>query len=240
MPSAATTKAVPAAELAVAALALARRFAAGATLWCVAPQWPDHARHVAVEFVHPVVVGTRALPAVAVERPEAVGALRASIRAGDALLAVAPAADPVVSDLARRAPAWGVETFWVGGGPRPADGAADHLLWSDDGDPLLAHSSRFVMAYHVLWEMTHVCFEHPGLLTVPAPGSREDVCITCSDEGRLAEVVRVDADGLALVRTADGEEGVDVSLITPVASGDLVLVHAGTALTRVESEGEGS
>jgi HupF/HypC family len=237
MPSAATTKAVPAAELAVAALALARRFAAGATLWCVAPQWPDHARHVAVEFVHPVVVGTRALPAVAVAGPEAVGALRASVRAGDVLLAIAAAGDPVVSDLVRRAPAWGVETFWLGGGPRPRDGAADHLLWSDDGDALLAHSSRFVVAYHVLWEMTHVCFEHPGLLAT-APACREDVCTTCSDEGRLAEVLAVDEHGLALVRTADGEEGVDVTLVTPVASGDLVLVHGGAALTRVESEGE--
>ena len=102
-------------------------------------------------------------------------ALRASVRAGDALIAIASAADPVVSDLARRAPAWGVETFWVGGGPRPGAGAADHVLWSADDDPLLAHSSRFVVAYHVLWEMTHVCFEHPGLLTSPRsrlPGGR--------------------------------------------------------------------
>jgi len=31
----------PAADLAAASLALARRFAAGATMWCVAPQWPQ-------------------------------------------------------------------------------------------------------------------------------------------------------------------------------------------------------
>jgi hypothetical protein len=53
--------------LAAAALALARRFAAGAAMWCVAPQWPSHGRHVAVEFVHPVIVGKRALPAVHLE-----------------------------------------------------------------------------------------------------------------------------------------------------------------------------
>ena len=51
-------------DLAAAALALARRFAAGATMWCVSPHWPSHGRHVAVEFVHPVIVGKRALPAV--------------------------------------------------------------------------------------------------------------------------------------------------------------------------------
>ena len=48
-------------DLALAALALARRFAAGATMWCLAPAWPEHARHVAVEFVHPVIMGKRAL-----------------------------------------------------------------------------------------------------------------------------------------------------------------------------------
>ena len=47
---------------------------AGATMWCVAPVWPEHARHVAVEFVHPVIMGKRALPAVAVDDPDPVAA----------------------------------------------------------------------------------------------------------------------------------------------------------------------
>jgi hypothetical protein len=55
-----------------AALTLARRFAAGATMWCVSPPWPEHARHLAVEFVHPVIVGTRALPAVSAHDSEPV------------------------------------------------------------------------------------------------------------------------------------------------------------------------
>ena len=58
-----------ASSLASTALALARRFAAGATLWCWAPGAPEHAQHVAVEFVHPVIMGKRALPAVAVATP---------------------------------------------------------------------------------------------------------------------------------------------------------------------------
>ena len=62
-------------------LALARRFAAGATMWCLAPAWPEHARHVAVEFVHPVIVGKRALPAVSVVDPDPVAALRATASA---------------------------------------------------------------------------------------------------------------------------------------------------------------
>ena len=46
-----------------AALWLARAFAAGRRLRVWAPGAPDHAHHVAVEFVHPVVAGTRPLAA---------------------------------------------------------------------------------------------------------------------------------------------------------------------------------
>ncbi len=44
-------------DLASAALSLARKFHAGATLWVISPQWEPHAHHVAVEFVHPVIMG---------------------------------------------------------------------------------------------------------------------------------------------------------------------------------------
>ena len=37
-------------------------------------EWPEHARHVAVEFVHPVIMGKRALPAVAVADDDPVAA----------------------------------------------------------------------------------------------------------------------------------------------------------------------
>ena len=50
-----------------AALWLARAFAGGRCLCVWAPGAPDHAHHVAVEFVHPVVAGTRPLGATAAE-----------------------------------------------------------------------------------------------------------------------------------------------------------------------------
>ena len=62
------------------------------------------------------------------------------------------------------------------------------MLWLDDPDPLVPATGRFVLLYHLLWELTHVCFEHPGLLTETAECT-DEVCITCSDEGRLGEVV---------------------------------------------------
>ena len=215
-------------DLARASLALARRFAAGATMWCASPAWPFHAHHVAVEFVHPVIMGKRALPAVTVPPgADLVATLRASVAPGDIVLALADATDPTVADAMRRGAAWGVETVWIGAGARPPAGAANHVIWLDTDQPLAA-SERFVRIYHLLWELAHVCFEHPGLLK-PEPECTDEVCITCSDEGRPAEVVAVQGDE-ALVRTPDGTETIDVSLIDPPQPGDLVLVHAGFAI----------
>lgn len=229
------------ADLAGAALSLARRFHAGATLWVLSPEWEPHAHHVAVEFVHPVVVGKRALPAVALVAADLVAETRVAVRPGDVVLAVAGANETQVREVMRRSPAWGVETVWIGYGERPPAGAADHVLWVPSDDPMVPATGRFVLMYHLLWELTHVCFEHPGLLTVPdetCDDPVDGVCITCSDEGRLGEVVAPPTDPLAgaLVRTATGEELVDVTLVGDVVAGDLIVVHAGSALTRLEDD----
>ena len=147
----------PAEDLSSAALALARRLSCGATLWSVSPAWPEHAQHVAVEFVHPVIVGKRALPAVALHDADPVGALRALGRAGDMLVGIGSSEEPVVVDLMRRAPAWGLETVWIGAGPRPCAGAADHVLWLDDGPDhhLVPYTGGFVLLYHLLCALLH-------------------------------------------------------------------------------------
>ena len=225
-----------ASDLAAASFALARRFHAGATLWVVSPRWRPHAHHVAVEFVHPVIVGKRALPSVALVDQDPIAQARLAARQGDVVLAVATANDPVVGDLMRRSPAWGVETIWIGFGPRPEAGGADHVLWVDRDDPMIPATGQFVLLYHLLWELTHVWFEHPGLLTLPPEECADDVCVTCSDEGRLGEVVLPQVDALmgALVRTAAGEERVDVTVVGEVRPGDLLIVHAGAAISRLE------
>ncbi|WP_068157612.1 hydrogenase assembly protein HupF [Rhodococcus phenolicus] len=223
-----------AADLASAALGLARRFHAGATLWVVSPQWEPHAHHVAVEFVHPVIMGKRALPAVSLVEPDPVSQCRVASRPGDVILAVAAAGEPDVLDIVRRAAAWGTDTIWIGAGPRPPAGAATHVLWVDSSDPMVPATGRFVLLYHLLWELTHVVFEHPGLLTADDPA--DAVCVTCSDEGRLAEVVSAPgtASATALARTADGTEHVDVSILESVAVHDLLVVHGGVALARLD------
>lgn len=220
-------------DLAAAALSLARHFAAGATMWSIAPSWEPHALHIAVEFVHPVIMGKRALPAVALTGPDLVDLARVSLRPGDIVIGVGGADDPQLGSVMRRSPAWGAASVWIGSGDRPDAGAADHVLWIDDPDPRVPATGGFVLLYHLLWELTHVCFEHSGLLK---PERAENVCVTCSDEGRLGEVVRPGVDGPASVRTARGIETVLTTLVGPVNAGDLVLVHAGTAIGRVSDE----
>ncbi len=221
-------------NLAAAALSLARRFAAGATMWCVAPSWPAHGRHVAVEFVHPVIMGKRALPAIYVNDDDLLGALRVLVRPGDLVVALGTAEDGKLTSLLRRAEAWGLTTLWIGAGPRPQASAADHLLWVDGVDPEIAGSAGgYVLLYHLLWELVHVVFEHPGLLVEP-PVCTDEVCITCSDEGRLVEVIETRDDDTALVLAQGHRERVDITLVGPREPGDLLLVHAGTAITALE------
>ncbi|MGI8904152.1 MAG: HypC/HybG/HupF family hydrogenase formation chaperone [Solirubrobacteraceae bacterium] len=65
-------------------------------------------------------------------------------------------------------------------------------------------------------------------------------CITCGDDGVPMTVLRVDADrGLALCAAQDGERSsVETALVEPVAPGDCLLVHAGTAIARLEASTE--
>jgi hydrogenase maturation factor len=62
-------------------------------------------------------------------------------------------------------------------------------------------------------------------------------CITCGDDGVPMRVLAVDETrGLALCEAGDGAHGsVEIALVAPpVAPGDVLLVHAGTALTRLD------
>ena len=48
-------------------------------------------------------------------------------------------------------------------------------------------------------------------------------------------MLAVDADSdEAVVRTAEGRESIDTSIIDPPSPGDLLLVHAGTAIRNLD------
>jgi len=209
-----------ASRLAGACHALAQAFSRGGTLlaWGEGAAATD-AAHVAVEFLHPVIVGKRALPALAV--PDDLGLARG----GDLLLVLAHGpADARVQDVLAEARARGLLTVALTGAGPPA--AADHAFVVRSGDPYVVQEVQET-AYHVLWELVHTFFEHPGLL--------EESCLTCGDVAVEARVVAV-AGPTATVEREGRREEVAVDLLDAVAPGDTVLCHAGVALERLEPD----
>jgi hydrogenase maturation factor len=63
----------------------------------------------------------------------------------------------------------------------------------------------------------------------------EGYCITCSDEAVQVQVVAVNEKlGLARVSLNGAEEEIDVTLVEHIAPGDILLVHGGVAIARVD------
>ena len=203
-------------ELANACWGMARRFHSGGKLLVYSAGGPDFsdAQHNAVEFMHPVIVGKRALPAVSVRNP--------------AHLAMLAGPDDITMGVT------GGDLGTLPGGLMVAFGDhghsdALHPFAVGAGDHLVAQEIQET-AYHELWELVHVFFEHEGLL---AEGCTDDVCITCGDVALQGAVVKI-TGSTALVRTAQGEEEADLGLLDGVSPGDLVLVHGGVAIERVK------
>jgi len=169
--------------VAAACHAMAVRFHRGAKLvvFGAGAASPD-AQHVAVEFVHPVIVGKRALPAIALttdvatvtgiaERDGVAAIFAHQIRylADPADIALGISADggsaSVLAGL-EAARELGLLTIALAGGDGgqiAAGRAADHVLVAGSDDPRVVKEMH-VTAYHVLWELVHVFFEQPGLL----------------------------------------------------------------------------
>lgn len=163
--------------------AMATRFHGGGTLVVFGNGAAStDAQHVAVEFVHPVIVGKRAMPAISLTADVATVTgiagmegfdeifahqLRHVATSKDIALGISP--DGNCSNVFRglmAARELGLLTIaLVGGdGGRIASfGAADHVLVARSDDPRVIKEVH-VTTYHVLWELVHVFFEHPGLL----------------------------------------------------------------------------
>ncbi len=72
-------------------------------------------------------------------------------------------------------------------------------------------------------------------MTEPADDCHGPTCITCSDVAVPVTVLRLLGDDLAVVDTGAGpEEEVSIALVD-VGVGDVVLVHAGEAIARVDA-----
>jgi len=113
------------------------------------------AQHVSVEFVHPIVVGKRALPALDLSLlfDPWLDAL-----AGPADIAMGfgpPEGDPAVHAALARARSRGAMTFAL-------PGAGDYGVECFSSDPFI-HQEMIEVLYHTLWETVHVFFERREL-----------------------------------------------------------------------------
>jgi D-sedoheptulose 7-phosphate isomerase len=148
---------------------MAERFARGGRLLAcgtTAAEWSD-ACHVAVEFVHPVIVGKRALPALALP----------------------------VDEVARHR---GPEDMVIAFGPGPDDAIT---FAPASGDPFIDQELTET-AYHVLWELCHVFFDHlPG--SGEGTGASSFLYPFLGSEGTDLEAVRADVEASVLAKAAE-------------------------------------
>ena len=143
--------------------AMAERFARGGRLVALGatPTARSDARHVAVEFVHPVIVGKRALPAIALvaDGGDLVAQADGILGADD--IAIAFGVDEGESEGTREALALasrrGCMTLAF------AESAAEWVFEPPTDDPFVRQELVETL-YHVLWELVHVFFDHRGLL----------------------------------------------------------------------------
>ena len=170
-------------DVAHACHAMAVRFHRGGKLVVFGNGGPStDAQHVAVEFVHPVIVGKRALPAISLTSDVAT-LTGIAIQAGlaetfahqirllgePADIALGLSSDGRCENVlrgltqARELGLLCVALTGGDGGPIAASDVAHHVLIAASADPRVVKEVHVTM-YHILWELVHVFFEQPGVL----------------------------------------------------------------------------
>lgn len=179
---------IEAEQIAEACWAMARRFhQRGRLLAFGNGAWATDAQHVSVEFVHPVIVGKRALPAMALTNDSATLSgfmaggegqtsfarqLSVLARPQDIAMGFSPdgGCANVIAALAL-AKRMGLLTLALVGGyggllkhqASTSDSPTDFCFVVQAHDPLVIQETHETL-YHVLWELVHIFFEHEGLL----------------------------------------------------------------------------
>lgn len=169
-------------RIAEACWAMARRFSQGGRLLAFGngAQATD-AQHVSVEFVHPVIVGKRALPALALTNDSATMSgmmakgnidtffthqIRVLARSQDIAMGFSlDGNDTNILDALNLAKRMGLLTLCLAGGnggvSKKTEIDYDFVIHSQD--PFVIQETHETL-YHVLWELVHIFFEHEGLL----------------------------------------------------------------------------
>jgi D-sedoheptulose 7-phosphate isomerase len=141
-------------RLAEACHEMSRRFLAGGRLLAFGNgSAATDAQHVSVEFVHPVIVGKRALPALDLG-PNFELHLPVILRPEDMVMGISfPSGDEMVERALQMARERGALTFALAGEE------GDYPFALPDEDPFVSQEV-FEVLYHMLWETVHVYFEH--------------------------------------------------------------------------------
>jgi len=167
-------------SLALACRDMAERFGRGGRLLVFGNgAGATDAQHVAVEFVHPVIVGKRALPALSLVSDAATLMGVAARRGLDDVyahqvevlgrpddIALGMSSDGRCANVraglraAREAGMLTIALVGGDGGDVLGRGEADHCLVVRSDDPHIVKEGH-VTAYHLLWELVHVFFDAP-------------------------------------------------------------------------------
>jgi D-sedoheptulose 7-phosphate isomerase len=158
--------------LAAACRAMAHRFHRGGRLLAMGTGVAAaDAAHVVVEFVHPVIVGKRALPALALSDGGSAAGVELFGGPDDIALVFSPDGEsPELAQALATASRLGLLTVALlgagsdgAGGPIGAVPGLDHVIVVPSADPRVVREAH-VTAYHVLWELVHVFLDAPEVL----------------------------------------------------------------------------
>jgi D-sedoheptulose 7-phosphate isomerase len=125
------------------------------------PAARSDARHVAVEFVHPVIVGKRALPAIAITAGGGDIPHQLDLLAGPRDIAIAFGSDQDDGQAARASALARSRGCLTMAFSRESGAEWEFNPPSDDA---YVRQELVETLYHVLWELVHVFFDHRGLL----------------------------------------------------------------------------
>ncbi|HLH41004.1 MAG TPA: SIS domain-containing protein [Bryobacteraceae bacterium] len=146
-----------AARLAGACREMSERFLNGGRLLAFGRgPYATDAQHVSVEFVHPIIVGKRALPAIDISLAFEAW-VKSILQPEDIVMGFAPPeGDGEVSAVLEWAGNRGAMTFALPGN------SGTYALSDPLPDPF-EHQELIEILYHTLWETVHVFFEHREL-----------------------------------------------------------------------------
>jgi D-sedoheptulose 7-phosphate isomerase len=194
-------------KLAEACREMAERFLRGGRLLALGRgACSTDAQHVSVEFVHPVIVGKRALPALdlsALMRPWLV----AIVLPDDIVMGFGPPeGDQEVWTALESAHACGAMTFAL---PGPT---GSYALQTAIQDPFI-HQELVEVFYHTLWETVHVFLEHRELgqdvgqseFLYPFLGQKKQQTSAIVDDVAASILMKVHDDTMLRTRLAKEE-----------------------------------